>query len=89
MELEAEVAKLKEQNKELQDKQVMHDTKVFFFFLWTATTVDSLGLGLFDNFGLECISLQKSLSNVLLWWHSSITKLLFFYWSPLFANNTL
>lgn len=51
MELEAEVAKLKEQNKELQDKQVMHDTQVFFFF-WTATTVDSLGLGLFDNFGL-------------------------------------
>lgn len=34
MELEAEVAKLKEQNKELQDKQVMHDTKVFFFSLY-------------------------------------------------------
>lgn len=47
MELEAEVAKLKEQNKELQDKQVMQDKSFLFLFFWTATTVDSLGLGLF------------------------------------------
>lgn len=47
MELEAEVAKLKEQNKELQEKQVMLYTYIYCF--GTATVVDPLGLCLFDN----------------------------------------